>query len=168
VQSSNVKQAEAGIIIHNQAKLNGSVIRIQKQLELQHNKISIKVHITNQSNESLQSKYGLEFNFGLLGGDSPDRYYILNDKNAGPLNSHGDDTDIKSLTLVDEWDNFKVNMNFAQSCQLWRAPIETVSMSEAGFERVYQASSVLPHWSFDLQPGEDFKTELVLSIDEFK
>jgi alpha-amylase len=29
---------------------------------------------------------------------------------------------------------------------LWAFPIETVSVSEAGFERVYQGSAVLLHW----------------------
>jgi len=37
---------------------------------------------------------------------------------------------------------------------LWRFPIETVSVSEGGFERLYQGSVFLAHCPVDLSPGE--------------
>jgi alpha-amylase len=112
--------------------------------------------------------YGLEMNFGLLGGNSPDRYYLVNNEHAGYLNSHGNDAQVRSISLINEWDNFKINMDFSETCQLWRSPIETISMSEAGFERVYQASAQLPHWKLKLNPGESLELELLLSINKFK
>jgi alpha-amylase len=36
----------------------------------------------------------------------------------------------------------------------WWAPIETISNSEAGFERVYQGSGLLVSWLVRLAPGE--------------
>ena len=36
----------------------------------------------------------------------------------------------------------------------WWAPVETISNSEGGFERVYQGSGLLLHWLIDLAPGE--------------
>ena len=36
----------------------------------------------------------------------------------------------------------------------WWSPIETVSNSESGFERVYQGSSLLLSWPLRLAPGE--------------
>ena len=107
-------------------------------------------------------------NFGLLGGNSPDRYYLVNGNNVGPLNSQGDEADVQTAALINEWDNFKINIKFSEKCQLWRSPIETVSMSEAGFERVYQASALLPHWKLNLSPGESLELELLLSINIFK
>jgi alpha-amylase len=35
----------------------------------------------------------------------------------------------------------------------WIAPIETVSNSDAGFERVYQGSALVLTWPLDLAPG---------------
>lgn len=168
IQSSRVKQAEAGVHIESDAQVGETALSIKKSLELHHSKLSIKVSVHNHSAKTLRSNYGLEFNFGLLGGNSPDRYYLLNGDQAGNLITHGNDTAVSILSLVNEWDNFKIDLEFSQACQLWRAPIETVSMSEAGFERVYQASSVLPHWQLDLTPGETFETELILSISKFK
>jgi hypothetical protein len=36
----------------------------------------------------------------------------------------------------------------------WWSPIETISNSEAGFERVYQGSQLLVSWPVTLAPGE--------------
>ncbi len=36
----------------------------------------------------------------------------------------------------------------------WWSPIETVSNSESGFERVYQGSSLLLSWPLHLEPGD--------------
>jgi hypothetical protein len=36
----------------------------------------------------------------------------------------------------------------------WWHPIDTVSNSESGFERVYQGSELLVSWPLHLEPGE--------------
>jgi alpha-amylase len=41
-----------------------------------------------------------------------------------------------------------------QPADAWWAPIETVSNSENGFERVYQGSGLLLSWPLQLAPGE--------------
>ncbi|ODT98336.1 MAG: hypothetical protein ABS79_06055 [Planctomycetes bacterium SCN 63-9] len=35
---------------------------------------------------------------------------------------------------------------WSQPGGLWCFPIQTVSQSEGGFERVYQSSAIFPHW----------------------
>ena len=42
----------------------------------------------------------------------------------------------------------------------WQFPIETVSNSEAGFERVYQGTALLVHWPLDLEPGGIWKLSM--------
>jgi hypothetical protein len=37
--------------------------------------------------------------------------------------------------------------------EAWISPIDTVSNSEAGFERVYQGSALVFSWPLDLAPG---------------
>jgi hypothetical protein len=48
---------------------------------------------------------------------------------------------------------------------LWRAPVETVSQSESGFERVYQSSMVMPIWRLSLLPGKSWETEIRVRIE---
>ena len=166
--NTKVVQSEAGVIIQGNAQVQGTTVAIQKILELHNNKLSIKLSIRNTGTANLRSKYGLEFNFGLLGGNSHDRYFLLDMNHAGSLNTKKTDQNISKLSLVDEWDNFKIELKFSQACTMWRAPIETISMSEAGFERVYQASSILPHWELNLDPGAAFKVDLLLDIEQYK
>jgi 4-alpha-glucanotransferase len=47
---------------------------------------------------------------------------------------------------------------------LWVAPIETVSESEEGFERVYQGSQIMGVWEVDLSSAEAWSAETVLHV----
>jgi len=168
LQTCEVRQSGAGVEITTRLGGPTGLVAIEKQLQLQHNTLTLQLTLGNLTDQTLRQNYGLEFNFGLLGGDSPDRYFKLNGAFAGRLNTLSEDLAVSNLALVDEWDNFTINLKLKTPAKLWRAPIETISMSEAGFERVYQASSLLPYWNLDLKPGQKFTTELVLSIDPFK
>ena len=52
----------------------------------------------------------------------------------------------------------------AGASQLWISPIETVSESEEGFERVYQGSQILGVWDVALGPAEPWSAETVLHV----
>jgi 4-alpha-glucanotransferase len=63
---------------------------------------------------------------------------------------------VREFGAVDEWMNVEVSFVLGRPAGLWRFPIETVSLSEAGFERLYQGSVMIPHWRFTLAPdGSD-------------
>jgi hypothetical protein len=49
--------------------------------------------------------------------------------------------------------------------QFWIAPIETVSESEEGFERVYQGSQILAVWRPDLAVAKSWSGHLVWRIE---
>ena len=129
----------------------------------------VRYAITNLSSEELNTSFGSEFNFSLLAGNAHDRYYdipghMLDKRN---LASTGETNNVKQVSLVDEWLKLKLSLLFSQPAVLWRAPVETVSQSEAGFERVYQSSMVMPLWRISLgrgrhvgdgDPGEDRMT----------
>jgi hypothetical protein len=44
--------------------------------------------------------------------------------------------------------------------------VETVSLSETGFERIYQGSALLFAWPLRLQPGQTWETSLRVAIGE--
>jgi alpha-amylase len=48
---------------------------------------------------------------------------------------------------------------------LWRFPIETISMSEAGFERVYQGSVILPNWKIRLGNSKTWQVTIEQYIE---
>ena len=57
------------------------------------------------------------------------------------------------LRLVDEWQNVSITLSASNAREFWIAPVETVTESEEGFERVYQGSQILPVWPLELPLG---------------
>jgi len=72
---------------------------------------------------------------------------------------------VSKVSIVDEWLRLKLSLAFVQPAILWRAPVETVSQSEGGFERVYQSSLVMPIWRISLRPRSSWEAEISVKIE---
>ena len=68
------------------------------------------------------------------------------------------------LRVVDEWQRLAVTLAAAQAREFWVTPIETVSESEEGYERIYQGSQILAIWPVELQPGAEWNGRLDLQV----
>ena len=109
-----------------------------------------------------QFTVGLEIVINLLAPNVPDRYIEF----AGgrkPLEWSGV-VDGQRVRLVDEWQDVAVEIEARGASQLWISPIETVSESEEGFERVYQGSQIMCVWNATLSPTEPWSAETVLHV----
>jgi len=113
--------------------------------------------------------FGIEFNVNLLAGDTEDRYYDISEHplNDRRLMSMGESRSVSKVRLIDEYNGMKVFLNIDKNGNLWRFPIETVSLSESGFERVYQGSCLLFSWPLTLGPGGRFEVHIELGIEHF-
>ena len=90
---------------------------------------------------------GLELVFNLLAPDAHDRYFSANEVRR-PLEFRGEIL-APRLLLVDEWQRVKITLEARPEPRWWIVPVETISQSEAGFERVYQGSAILAVWKMD-------------------
>jgi alpha-amylase len=90
---------------------------------------------------------GLELVLNLLAPDAHDRYFLAKDVRR-PLEFRGQ-IDSAKLTLVDERQRVKITLQARPAVCWWIVPIETISQSELGFERVYQGSAILAVWKID-------------------
>jgi len=124
--------------------------------------------ITNREERPIHIRFGVEFALGSMAGEARDRYYRIQGQiPADPrLRSRGIDEGVTEFSASDEW--LKVEAQFAMSepCMLWRFPLETVSLSEGGFELLYQGSILLPNWRISLSPaseGESSRAEYKVS-----
>jgi len=122
----------------------------------------------NDDDEELNTVFGSEFNFSLLAGNAEDRYYEVPGHTLDKRNlaSQGEINNVRQVSLVDEWQKFAVTLALSLPAVLWRAPVETVSQSEAGFERVYQSSMVMPLWRVSLPRRRTWSVELRLKVAE--
>ena len=67
------------------------------------------------------------------------------------------------LHMEDGWQHMRVTLHAPGIENYWVAPIETVSESEEGFERVYQGSQILARWRISTQ--KVFSARLVWRIE---
>jgi alpha-amylase len=143
-------------------------IKIEKSFSIPTHQKAVKAsYQITYKGEKRRTNFGIELNINLLAGDAPDRYYEvpghrLEDRK---LASMGALNDITEVHLVDEWNKMKVVLKTDRRCNLWRFPIETVSLSESGFERIFQGSCLLFYWSLDLEPEKRFEVSIELAID---
>jgi 4-alpha-glucanotransferase len=106
---------------------------------------------------------GLESIINLLAPAEPDRFFDLpgdrrnlrfSGEVAGPL-----------LRMEDGWQRIRIALHAPGIDKFWIAPIETVSESEEGFERVYQGSQILARWRVSTE--KIWSARLVWRIETF-
>jgi alpha-amylase/alpha-mannosidase (GH57 family) len=68
------------------------------------------------------------------------------------------------LRVVDEWQKIAVTLIAPGARDFWVSPIETVSESEDGFERIYQGSQIIANWPVELQSGSEWRGRLTLVV----
>jgi alpha-amylase len=167
--ASTRKQAGAASVrLERSGSVAGLAVELCKEITLKKSSagFTVRYTITNRSAEELNTAFGSEFNFSLLAGNAHDRYYDIPGHTLDRRNlaSSGETIDVREVRLVDEWLKLAVALSFEKPALLWRAPVETVSQSEAGFERVYQSSMVMPVWRISLGPGKAWTVEVRVGI----
>ena len=143
-------------------------IRVTKNFKFDPDSDEILTHYTIENlsdQESVHLKFGVELNYALLAGKADDRYYKfpnieLDDKN---LNSKGEIQNINSCELIDEWQKIKISVESNKEINIIRFPLETVSLSEFGFERIYQSSVLVLVYEFELTKEFSFTIKQKIS-----
>ena len=105
---------------------------------------------------------GLEVIVNFLAPSEPNRYFEVERRREQLRFSAS--TPGPSLRVVDEWQKAAVALDAPASRDLWIAPIETVSESEDGFERIYQGSQIAAIWPVEFSSGAEWKGRLVLRV----
>jgi len=143
---------------------DGWPISIEKRIQVRAGESGIRVayRLGWTGPAPIRARWVVQWNLALTSGDAPDRFYELPGRPA--LGSRGEINDRRSLGLVDEWANCAVTLDWARPARVAWAPVETVSNSEAGFERIYQGSALLLAWPVSLAPGETWEEQIVMAI----
>jgi hypothetical protein len=108
---------------------------------------------------------GIESVINLLAPAEPDRFF---ETPSGPRNLRFSGTlPAPLLRMEDGWQRVRITLHAPAAEKFWVAPIETVSESEEGFERVYQGSQILAVWRPDLTAQKSWTARLVWRIEHF-
>jgi alpha-amylase len=128
-------------------------------------------HLRNLADEPASFTFAVEWNFSLLAGNAPDRYYFLPRKSPedqedrlGPLVSRHGLSAGDEVGLRDEWTGMELLLSAPGAAGWFLFPCESVSQSESGLELVYQSSCVMPYWAAQLPPGASARFHMGLAV----
>jgi hypothetical protein len=171
---SEVQQNEEGIhvtfwrdgMVQRPGALSPIPIRLTKTLwvPLAEEKLVIFYTIENKSAARLQTQFATEWNFNMLGGGhNPQAYYCINgQENAmAYFDSTAEYMGVSKFHIGNTYLQQDMGFQMSQKATLWRFSIETVTGSEAGFERTHQGSCATLIWPLLLQTGESWSVEIV-------
>lgn len=120
-------------------------VKIEKKIELSRED-SIRVDYLLEG--TFTGLFGVEMNISLLG--SPHALIKLGGKTLTMRNA-GTHDNIKEFCLEDKFLSLAVDFKFNEGIHVWHYPVETISLSEEGIERLYQGTSFLFLTNMDLR-----------------
>jgi len=142
-------------------------VRVEKRISLEAGSSQLAVHylVTNLNEIPADVQFGVELNWGIVGGDSHyGRLEVGSERR--PLADFDGSDEVTSFsvgsTLPDLAGEVEVIVN--RPANLWHFPLEVVSNSEAGYERVYQGTCTLLWWAAHLEPRLPWEAKLTLDL----
>ena len=119
------------------------------------------VTLENRSDHALTTRLGIEWNLTMLGGGGNPAAWYRVDGERTAHDATGVRDDLTEVRQGNDHVGVSISTTVAPAADAWWAPIETISNSENGFERVYQGSALLLSWPLTLGPGQsrEFRIE---------
>ncbi len=171
--TAEVQQDERGLTItltrDGQVKRPGAMspvpVRLSKTLflPLGEETCVVRYSITNNGQARLQTRYASEWNFHLLGGGHNDQaYYHVEGHKLDDtyFDSTGEVSAVQNFSIGNAWLHQDIHFALSETATLWRFSIETITGSEAGFERNHQGSCLTLVWPLVLEAGESWQGEI--------
>ncbi len=109
----------------------------------------------------LAARFAVRWNL-TLSGPSADRYHRGEGGEILALESVGEQEGSR-IALVDEWLGLTATLTWSPRARIFWAPVYTVSLSEAGLERVWQGVELTVVWPVDLGP-RPWSAEMALGV----
>ncbi len=116
--------------------------------------LALSVTIANQSTQSVDAILGLEWTLTMLGGGRNPAAWLEIDGVRGPHDGSGTAESVAGLAQGNDHVGVSIATTASEPASAWWAPVETVSNSEGGFERIYQGAGLLLSWPLSLAAGD--------------
>ncbi len=134
--------------LSRQGHASGIPVKITKGVTLQAGSSTLEIaYLLEGLPSDRPLHFAVEFNFSGLPSHADDRFFFQGEQQPlGPLQTELDLQNTTDLGLADQWLGLSIHLTVDQPTGWWTYPIETVSLSEGGFELVHQSVVVQPHW----------------------
>jgi 4-alpha-glucanotransferase len=120
-----------------------TVMEVDKRIGVRDDTVTVRYQIA-PAGGAPDGRWAVQWNLALSAGDAPGRYLTLPGQPS--LGSAGRVRDASQVALVDEWLGLAADLAWEPAAELAWGPVETVSVSEGGFERIYQGLALLLLW----------------------
>ncbi|MFH0948150.1 MAG: alpha-amylase/4-alpha-glucanotransferase domain-containing protein [Elusimicrobiota bacterium] len=145
---------------------NGALpIQVVKSIIFADSGMIVRYKITNNSPFEKEMWFGSEFNFAFSNPDDENCFYKTENRKE-KFNTKTCFEKTSLLKISDKNLNLNLNLTSSDLFDFWVFPIWTISLSEGGFEKTYQGSSVTPNKKIFLKSKEMYEFEIKISANK--
>lgn len=121
--------------------------------------------ITNLAASPITARLGVEWALNVLGGGgNPSAWMEPRPGARVRFDGEGTVAGAETFALGNDWIGLSVTASLAPAADVWWSSIDTVSISEDGFERTHQGSGILFSWPLLLTPGAEMTVRIGQSV----
>jgi hypothetical protein len=153
------KGDEITLSLSRDGMVRGNRVKIEKIIGLAGKKIHVEYLIDGR----FSGLFAIEMNVSLLGSALS---VIRTEDKELTMRSTAEYNSIREFGLRDSYLNLAVDFEFSENIRLWHYPVDTVSLSEEGVERVYQGTAFLFVKEMDLKGREKVKFSIQFGENE--
>jgi 4-alpha-glucanotransferase len=146
-------------------------LQLDKTIELaaNSNEVLITYRLKNADQQILEAFFAVSFNITVLGPDDPQVGWLTPEAGPGSLKDGFALAGSTGITVYNHRDGVNFSLDFFKPAEtLIQYPVSTVSQSESGIDRTYQASCLLPIWPLKLKPGSTGNWKIKMSLTPAK
>ncbi len=126
--------------------------------------IGLEVTIRSLGDEPISAQLALGWSLNLLGGGgNPAAWWETPDGRVA-FDTDGTLTGASAIACGNDHLGITLHATTGSPCDIWWASIDTVSISEDGFERTHQGSGLTFVWPLDLAPGQETTVAVRLAV----
>ncbi len=166
-----VRLVDGELVVERDGRLSGEPVLARKRLRVGGGRldpwIAFELTVEHRGETPVRADLIVEWNVDLAGGGgNPAAFYAVP---SSALRRYTHDSAeqpglLRWLAFGNDAEGAEIRATFEPSAEVAWYPVETVSNSEAGFERQYQGSCLLLRWPLALAPGESRKVEVRFDV----
>ncbi len=148
-----VQEVEGGVsMAFTRAPAAGGPIGVDTVVTVRGATIVVHYRLSASARPAVAGRWAVQWNLALTAGEAEGRYLTLAGRPS--LGSSGRERGLSGVSLVDEWIGVTAELHWTPSAELAWGPVQTVSISEAGYERIHQGTALLVVWPVALGPDD--------------